>query len=52
MPRIPDMTERPGKVAARHRQELRRSNAAAPIPAAKHKRPRSAAKRELREEHR
>ena len=45
-------TETPGKAAARKRQELRRCNAARPIPAAKHKRPRSRAKQELRQENR
>lgn len=45
-----DEIERPGKAAARRRQELRRSSAAVPIPAAKHKRPRSAARQALREE--
>lgn len=42
-------TDRAGAV---RRQELRRSNAAVPIPAARHKRPRSRAKQELREEYR
>lgn len=37
---------------ARRRQELRRSNAARPIPHGRHKRPRTAAKQELRKEHR
>ncbi|SPX94953.1 Uncharacterised protein [Mycobacterium xenopi] len=35
---------------ARHRQELRRSNAAMPIPAARHKRSRSWTKQQLRKE--
>jgi hypothetical protein len=36
------------KAAARRRQELRRSNAAVRIPAAKHKRSRSWAKQQLK----
>ena len=43
-------TERPDRAKARIRQELRRSNAARPIPAAKHKRPRSRTKQDLRQE--
>lgn len=35
---------------ARRRQELRRSNAAVAIPAARHKRPRTWAKQQLRQE--
>lgn len=38
--------------AAIARQELRRSNAAVPIPAAKHKRRRTRVRQELREERR
>lgn len=44
------MTESIGKQQARARQELRRSNAAVPIPAGKHKRSRSRDKQDLREE--
>lgn len=44
-------SQTPGKAAARRRQELRRSNAAQPIPAARHKRPRSAVKQDLRKEY-
>lgn len=46
-----EMPETTGKAAARRRQELRRSNAARPIPAAKHKRSRSFAKQQLRKEY-
>lgn len=41
-----------GQVAATRRQELRRSNAAVPIPSAKHKKPRSMQRQTLREEYR
>lgn len=41
----------PGKVAAIRRQELRRSNAAVPIPAGKHKRSRSMQKQALKREY-
>lgn len=43
-------TDSPDRQAAVRRQELRRCNAAVPIPAAQHKRPRSWAKQELRKE--
>jgi hypothetical protein len=39
-----------GQEQAHARQLLRRSNAAVPIPAAQHKRPRSAAKQALKRE--
>lgn len=50
-------TEKPtlvtaGRQAAVRRQELRRCNATVPIPAAKHKRSRSHAKQQLRQEYR
>jgi hypothetical protein len=41
-------TETIARAKARHRQELRRSNAAVPIPAARHKRSRSWTKQQLR----
>lgn len=44
--------ETPGRAAARRRQLLRRSNAAQPIPAGKHKTPRSTVKQQLRSEYR
>lgn len=42
--------ESPDRVRARRRQALRASNAAVPIPAAKHKRSRSWLKQQLRKE--
>jgi hypothetical protein len=45
-------TQTPDRQAAVRRQELRRCNAAVPIPKAQHKRPRSWAKQQLRQEYR
>lgn len=43
--------ERIDRRRARARQELRRSNAAAPIPAGKHKRPRAMVRQSIRAEY-
>lgn len=45
-------TQTPDRQAAVKRQELRRSNAAVPIPKGQYKRPRSRAKQQLRQEYR
>jgi hypothetical protein len=41
-----------GVLSARRRQELRRSNAAVPIPSARHKKPRSMQRQEIKEQYR
>ena len=41
-----------GRAGARWRQELRRSNAAVPIPMGKHKQSRSMQRQTMKEEHR
>jgi hypothetical protein len=42
----------PDQIAATRRQELRRCNAAVPIPSAKHKKPRSMQRQEIKEQYR
>lgn len=44
------ITDSPDRAAAKRRQELRRSNAAVPIPSGQYKTPRSMVKQSLRED--